>query len=136
MWFKKFFIALFGFFAIFILFIFIIRIANNKTGFMGLSDLFTYFESVDFQKPIDNLVKDVTNTYNSFNNVIVRLWSWGKWLPNIILPVLATIELVKIVAILCVIMWDIFVLAIGYIQIFTNFISFIIQFEGTPAIIY
>lgn len=136
MWFKKFFIALFGFFAILILFIAIVRIARGNTTFMGLSDLFNYFESVDFQKPIDNLVRDLNTCNNTFKPIISNLFTWYRYAPTIVLPVLATIELIKFIGFIIILMWDISVLAISYIDIFTKFIQYIIAFEGSPAIIY
>ena len=46
MFFKRIIIALFGFFITLMLFVFIIRVANNKSGFLGISDLFDYFSLI------------------------------------------------------------------------------------------
>ena len=48
MFFKKILISFFVIFSCLMLFIFIIRLSNNKEGFLGLSDLLDYFETIDF----------------------------------------------------------------------------------------
>ena len=59
MFLKRAFISLFLIFSTLFLFISFIRISNGRSGFLGLNDLFNYFESVDMNKPLNRFTNDI-----------------------------------------------------------------------------
>lgn len=54
----------------FMLTIFLIRLSTGHEAFIGLSDMITFFESVDFLKPFKEMIKDMTDKISSFNDSI------------------------------------------------------------------
>ena len=74
MFFKKILIGFFVFFSAIMLFIFIIRLGNNKSGFLGLSDLLDYLGSgrVDFYKPLRVFNDDVGGIIRDFQRYITE----------------------------------------------------------------
>lgn len=138
MFFKRVLIAFFLSFATLFLFIFIIRLANGKNGFLGFSDLLAFFEEtdstgslkIDFYKPIQKLIDDVKSTINNFNNIYSKMITKFGWWSTILLPVTATLLIVEIISVPCIIIWDLTLMVITYISYFVSFINYIISFEG------
>lgn len=137
MFFKKILISFFIFFSVLMLFIFIIRLANNKSSFLGLSDLLNYFESgkIDMYQPLQYFNNDLGGIIRDFqrflseiviNNPLDFITAVGEMIYQIFkllsIPVVAAFDVIKMV--------------VGYITIFSNFIQWIISFEGYPAIVY
>ena len=138
MFFKRVLISFFLRFAALLLFIFIIRLANDKPGFLGFSDLLAFFEEtnekgqlkIDFMRPINDLINDVQGTIKKFNSIYTKMLTKFGWWNTILLPVTATLLLVELVAVPCVIVWDLTALVLAYISYFVSFINYIISFEG------
>lgn len=67
MFFKKFIVAIFISISSLILFICIIRLGNNKKGLLGISDLASYVETVDFSKPLKNFSNSIDTLTTSWS---------------------------------------------------------------------
>lgn len=155
--FKRVFIALFFTFAAVFIFIMIIRLANNKSGFLGFNDLLSYFESIDLYKPLnnfkntfDNLKKvfddfarsiNINTIFNNaggsggrgtdsnfWDNLVSGISSIFGWLGNNVANLFKM--LYTIMAMPIHLLFDLINLIIDYFGIFIKFIDFIINFEG------
>lgn len=135
MFFKKILISFFVIFSCLMLFVFIIRLANNKEGFLGLSDLLDYFETIDFYKPLNYFKNDIGGIVNSFNSAIVRVQNNSSFWDSFLAVFNVIVQGFKLLTIPVVIFFDLVKMLWGYIEIFSNFINFIISFDGwTPPI--
>lgn len=135
MFFKKILISFFVIFSCLMLFIFIIRLANNKEGFLGLSDLLDYFETIDFYKPLNHFKNDIGGIINSFNSSITRVQNNVSFWDSFLAVFNVIVQGFKLLSIPVVLVFDLAKMLWGYIEIFSNFINFIISFEGwTPPV--
>lgn len=135
MFFKKVLISFFLIFSCLMLFIFIIRLSNNKEGFLGLSDLLDYFETIDFYKPLNHFKNDIGGIINSFNSSITRVQNNASFWDSFLAVFNVIVQGFKLLSIPVVLVFDLAKMLWGYIEIFSNFINFIISFEGwTPSV--
>lgn len=135
MFFKKILISFFVIFSCLMLFIFIIRLSNNKEGFLGLSDLLDYFETIDFYKPLNHFKNDIGGIINSFNSSITRVQNNVSFWDSFLAVFNVIVQGFKLLSIPVVLVFDLAKMLWGYIEIFSNFINFIISFEGwTPPV--
>ena len=137
MFFKKVLIAFFIFFSTLMLFIIIIRLGNNKISFLGLSDLFSYFENgnVDFYKPISYFSNDIGGIIRDFQYFLSDIVVNNPW-DAITVAVKMLGNIFKLLYIPVIAVFDLIKMLVGYISIFANFINWVISFEGYPAITY
>ena len=137
MFFKKVLISFFIFFSVLMLFIMIVRLGNNKTSFLGLSDLLDYFNSgkVDMYKPLSSFNNDVGGIIRDFQRYMTEI-SIKNPLDAIVFLGEGFIQLFKIISIPVVAVFDFLKMLFGYITIFADFINWVISFEGYPSTIY
>lgn len=132
MFFKRVIIALFGFFAAFMLFVFIVRLANNKQGFLGFSDLFNYFGSgdLDLGKPVNDFVNNLKNVFNDFSDIIESAKHINSFVDVLFIIAKLFVQAIKLIAFPVIVIFEIIKLVVSYFIIFGNFINWIISFEG------
>jgi len=131
MFFKRVIISLFIFFSVLMLFIMIIRLGNNKDGFFGFSDLINYLDSgkVNFYKPLRVFNDDIGGIIRDFAKYINGI-DVNNPLDAIVLVVKGIAQLFKLLSIPVVAIFDFIKMIVEYIEIFTNFINYIISFDG------
>jgi len=137
MFFKKILISFFILFSVLMLFIMIIRLGNNQSSFLGLSDLINYFESgkIDMYKPLQVFNSDVGGIVRDFQRYITDI-AFNNPLDVLVAIGEAFVQLFKLISIPVIAVFDIIKMLVGYITIFSDFINWIISFEGYPAITY
>lgn len=137
MFFKRVLISLFVFFSVFMLFIMLIRLGNNKNGFFGFSDLIDYFNSgkVNFYQPLQYFNNDIGGIIRDFgsylNGVVVN-----NPLDALIVVAKGIAQLFKLLSIPVVAVFDFIKMIVGYLNIFADFVNYIISFDGYPGINY
>lgn len=132
MFFKRVIIALFGFFITLMLFIFIIRIANHKSGFLGISDLFDYFDSgkVDFYKPFKTMIDNIVNVFNGFSQIVEKAKNINNAWDVLSILGAGLVQGLKLISFPVILIFEIIRMIVGYIMIFIDFINWIISFNG------
>lgn len=131
MFFRRILISLFVSFSVLMLFILIIRIGNGKTGFFGFSDLINYLDSgnVDMYKPLrffnDDIGGIVRNFASYINGVVVH-----NPLDALLVVIKGLAQIFKLLSIPIVAIFDFIKMIVEYLQIFGNFVNYIISFEG------
>lgn len=73
----KAFIVLFSFLGATLLFCALIRLANGKSAFISMTDLYYYFQDVDILKPFNKLVEYFTELKDNFVVDITDIQSWN-----------------------------------------------------------
>lgn len=131
MFFKKVLITFFIVFSTLMLFIFVVRLANHKTGFLGLSDLLSYFEDskIDFYEPLKSFSNDIGGIVRDFSSYIKNIQINNPW-DTFVVAVNLLAKGFKMLSIPIVASFDLFKMIVGYISIFANFINWLISFEG------
>jgi len=137
MFFKKVLISFFIFFSVLMLFIMIIRLGNNKSSFLGLSDLLNYFDSgkVDFYKPLNYFNNDIGGIIRDFQRYLTEI-QINNPLDALVAIGEGFMQLFKLISIPVVAVFDFLKMLFGYITIFSDFINWVISFEGYPNTIY
>lgn len=137
MFFKKVLISFFIFFSVLMLFIMIIRLGNNQSSFLGLSDLLNYFDigKIDFYKPLNYFNNDIGGIIRDFQRYLVEI-QINNPLDALVAIGEGFVQLFKLISIPVVAIFDFLKMIVGYITIFADFINWIISFEGYPAIVY
>lgn len=143
---RKAIISLFCIFITMFMFIFVLRLAQGKRGFLGFNDLFSYFESVDFNKPLRRFSNDISTlskSWQSFgnqNNGVIVQGTFGQIYQD--LPGYSSSSLfeshffktinaiAETIAFPFKLIGDILLMIVDYLVIFTGFISWFISFEG------
>lgn len=158
MFFKRVIVSMLCIMFVLFLFIFLVRLGNYKIGFLGMEDLFTYFEYVDFSKPLDNFKDSFDNLVNSWRTVFddigisfsvsgssgggrgysYSFWeSVGRWFSQFgsglvdLIKALYTTMFFPIQFLL-----NVLIFVFEYFKIFFDFINWIISFDGYPPISY
>lgn len=52
----------------FFLFIFLVRIGNDKSAFIGVGDIANYVEKIDFWEPFNDVIDDATDLTDTFQD--------------------------------------------------------------------
>lgn len=158
MFFKRIIISILSIMFVLFLFIFLVRLGNNKTGFLGMEDLFSYFENVDMSKPLNNFKNSFDRLINSWRQVFNDLgvsfstsgssgggrgysysfWeSIGRWFASFgnglkdFFTALYTLIFFPVEFLL-----DLLIFIFEFFKIFFDFINWCITFEGYPPISY
>ena len=155
--FRRFFFVLFLSFACIFLFIFLIRLSYNRTGFLGFNDLLSYFEGKDLYKPITNFrdtfkrlgdsVHELSKSINittifggssgSGGRGVDKEWyetlasyvgSLFSWVGNNIANLFRL--LFTIISMPIFLIFDLVELFVTYLGLFIDFIAYIISFDG------
>lgn len=73
--------------------IFLIRLSTGHDAFIGVSDMVSFFETVDFLQPFKEMISDMTDKIGSFNDSIANFgninsfgdfwYAMGQFFPNL-----------------------------------------------------
>lgn len=132
--FRRFFIILFSSFSCIMLFVSIIRLSNNKNGFLGLSDFLTYVESVDFSEPTNKIAGDIKTFVDNWKSVANEFSQSDNIFDINAINFFSAVG--KTLILPFTVIYDLLYLIWGYLKIFIDFVNWIITFEGyTPPVI-
>lgn len=77
--FIKIFGSIFAFFICVMLIVWLIRLSNNKTDFIGISALYTYIQSVNILKPFNDMINSFTEQMQGFQASISNFGNIADW---------------------------------------------------------